>query len=160
MQRRWLSIAFGISVALNLFFAGLFSARVLQHRDPRAERPGHGPVDAGPRRFRQRPRPFAWMSDAERDELRPRRRDLRTTRAAAEEALRAEPFDLERLRSALGDLRRDTDAIQASVHEYMLRRAAGMSTEERRRLADAQWGETRGGGRPGESGPAPRGAPR
>ncbi len=147
MQRRWLAIILGVSVALNLFCVGLYGARVLQHRDPHVGRPEFGPTGGGPRRVRQRPRPFDWMTDAERTELRPHRRDLRVSRGAAEEALRAEPFDLERLRAALGGLRRETDGIQATVHEFMLRRVGSMSPEERRRLADAQWGEERGGGR-------------
>jgi uncharacterized membrane protein len=157
MQRRWFAIILGVSVALNLFFVGLFSARVLRDREPHVERAGHGPVAGGARRFRQRPRPFEWMSDAERDELRPRRKALRMTRGVAEEALRAEPFDGARLRTALGDLRRETDEIQASVHEFMLQRAGSMSSEERQRLADAQWGAPRGG--PSEGGPR-EGGPR
>lgn len=58
--------------------------------------------------------------------------------------MRAEPFDAERLRQALAVLRKETDGIQASVHEYMLRRAGAMSADERRHLADAQWGPERG----------------
>jgi len=166
MQRRWLSIILGLSVALNLFGLGLFGARAFRDREPHAahERPDHA---AGPsRRFRQRPRPFEWMSEAERDQLRPRRKALRATRRAAEEALRAQPFEVERLRVALGRLRSDTDAIQASVHDFMLQRAGGMNAEERQRLADAQWGperdEPRGGGprRGGPRGEDGRGEPR
>jgi uncharacterized membrane protein len=152
MQRRWFAIILGVSVALNLFFLGLFAARGLREREAHVERAGHGPVAGGPRRFRQRPRPFEWMTEAERDQLRPRRKALRGTRQVAEDALRAEPFDAARLRTALGDLRRETDEIQASVHEFMLQRAGSMSPEERQRLADAQWGAERAG--------EPRGGPR
>jgi len=84
------------------------------------------------------------MDESERAELRPRRRGLRGARHDAEAAMRAEPFDPERLRQALGALRGETDAIQASVHEYMLRRANAMSAAERGHLADAQWGPERG----------------
>ncbi|HTV24477.1 MAG TPA: periplasmic heavy metal sensor, partial [Polyangiaceae bacterium] len=88
-----------------------------------------------------------WMTDAQRDELRPRRRALRGSRHAVEDALRAEPFDREKLGHALGELRRQTDDIQASVHQYMLQRAEAMSGDERRRLADSQWpsGDARDG---------------
>jgi uncharacterized membrane protein len=139
MRTRWLAIVLGVSVALNLFFLGLFSARAFQRRDAHDMRPGHAMVGDGPRRPRQRPRPFDWMSDEERDQLRPPRRELRNTRREVEQALRAEPFDRERLGQALGQLRRQTDGIQASVHEFMLRRAEAMSADERRRLADSQW---------------------
>jgi uncharacterized membrane protein len=139
MRTRWLAIVLGASVALNLFFLGLFSARAFQRNEAREMRPGHAMVGDGPRRLRQRPRAFDWMSDEERDQLRPPRRELRSTRHEVEQALRAEPFDREKLGLALGKLRRETDGIQASVHEFMLRRAEGMNADERRRLADSQW---------------------
>jgi uncharacterized membrane protein len=140
MRTRWLAIVLGISVALNLFFVGLFSARVFQRSEPRSAHAGHANVGEGsPRRIRQRMRAFDWMSEEERDQLRPRRRELRDTRRQVEQALSAEPFDREKLSQALGELRRETDGIQASVHEFMLRRAEGMNAEERRRLADSQW---------------------
>jgi uncharacterized membrane protein len=147
MRTRWLAIVLGISVALNLFFLGLFSARAFQRSEAGSMRSGHGIVgEGGPRRIRQRPRAFDWMSEEERDQLRPRRRELRNTRREMERALRAEPFDREKLSQVLAELRRETDGIQASVHEFMLRRAESMNVEERRRLADSQW-QGPGGGR-------------
>lgn len=138
MRSRWLTLAVAISVALNLFFVGLFSASAFQRAEVGAERPGRDRSAAGSRQRWQRSRPFEWMSEEQRSELRPRRKGLRAARREAAEALRAEPFEPERLRQALGALRHETDLIQASVHEYMLRRAASMSAEERRRLADNQ----------------------
>ncbi len=139
MRRRWLAIVLGVSVALNLFFLGLFSARAFQRSEVRPERPPHGATAGGPRRFRQRARSFDWMTDDEREQLRPRRKALRGLRREVQEALRADPFELDQLNRALSELRRETDGIQASVHELMLRRAQGMNAEERRRLADSQW---------------------
>lgn len=147
MRARWLSIALAVSVALNLFCLGFLSARAFQRGEGRAERPRPAAAGRGQHRPRQRPRPFEWMTEAERDELRPRRRALRASRRAVEEALRAEPFEREALTQALGELRRQTDDIQASVHELMLRRAAGMSGDERRRMADSQWQRRGRGGR-------------
>jgi uncharacterized membrane protein len=139
MRRRWLAIVLGVSVALNLFFVGLLSARAFQRSEVRHERPPYAGTAGNPRRFRQRSRPFDWMSEAEREQLRPRRKALRGLRHDVEEALTAEPFDREKLSHALSELRRETDGIQASVHEFMLQRAEGMNAEERRRLADSQW---------------------
>lgn len=139
MRTRWLAIVLGVSVALNLFFVGWFGGRAFQRRDVYAERARHAAVGDGPHRPRQRPRSFDWMSEAERDELRPRRMALRGTRREVEQALRAEPFDREKLNQALSQLRRETDGIQASVHEFMLRKTESMSDEERRQLADSQW---------------------
>lgn len=150
MRARSWAIVLGISVALNLFFLGWFSARSLQRRELHPGPPARGQLAGGPRRVReQHPRPLEWMSEAERSELRPTRKGLRSARRDAEAAMRAEPFDPERLRQALAALRSKTDEIQASAHEYMLRRATAMSPDERRRLADAQWGPERGpmGGR-------------
>jgi uncharacterized membrane protein len=143
MRSRWWAIVLGVSVALNLFFLGWVSARALQRAEIHAEHVSHGRAGAGPRRTWQGPRPLSWMSESERAELRPRRKGLRSARRDAEDAMRAEPFDPERLGQALGALRTETGAIQASVHEYMLRRATVMSADERRRLADAQWGPER-----------------
>lgn len=139
MRTRWLAIVLGVSVALNLFFLGFLSARAFQRGEPHAERPPHAAPGSRARRSRQRQRAFDWMTDAQRDELRPRRRELRGSRHAVEDALRAEPFDREKLSLALGDLRRQTDEIQASVHQFMLQRAESMSGDERRRLAESQW---------------------
>jgi uncharacterized membrane protein len=140
MRTRWLAIVLGVSVALNLFFLGFLSARAFQRGEPHAERRApHAASGARERRSWQRHRAFDWMTDAQRDELRPRRRALRGTRHAVEEALRAEPFDREKLSQALTELRRQTDDIQASVHQFMLQRAESMSGDERRRLAESQW---------------------
>jgi uncharacterized membrane protein len=147
MRARWWAIVLGVSVALNLFFIGWYGARVLSHREVRAERAEHAPAGGGPRHAGQRQRPFDWMSESERAELRPRRKGLRSARRDAEQALRAEPFDAERLRRALGVLRTETDAIQGSVHEYMVRRASAMDAAGRQHLADKQWGPERGSGR-------------
>lgn len=150
MRSRWWVIVLGLSVGLNLFFAGWYGARALSHREIRLDRAEHGPERGGPRRAGLRQRPFDWMSENERAELRPRRKGLRSARRDAEQALRAEPFDAERLRRALGVLRTETDAIQGSVHEYMIRRASAMDAAGRQHLADKQWGPERGPGRGSE----------
>lgn len=151
MRARWWVIVLGLSVGLNLFFVGWYGARALAHREMRSEHADHGPAGGGPRRGWQRQRPFDWMSENERAELRPRRKGLRSARRDAEQALRAEPFDAEQLRRALGVLRTETDAIQGSVHEYMVRRASAMDAAGRQHLADKQWGPERGPGRGPES---------
>jgi uncharacterized membrane protein len=150
MRARWWVLVLGLSVGLNLFFVGWYGARAFSHREMRHERPDHGPAMGGPRRSGLRQRPFDWMSESERAELRPRRKGLRSARRDAEQALRAEPFDAEQLRRALGVLRTETDAIQGSVHEYMVRRASAMDAAGRQHLADKQWGPERGPGRGSE----------
>jgi uncharacterized membrane protein len=142
MSRRTLLMLLGLSVAINLFCLGVVAARAWQraewrsHRD--AARPAFGEARRGP--GPPRPEPFRWLSEAERAELRPPRKALRATRRQAEEVLRAEQFDVEKFRAALAALRAETDGIQASVHELLIRRASSLNVEERRRLADANWG--------------------
>ena len=62
---------------------------------------------------------------------------LRALREDAEQLLRAESFDSGQLRTTLEALRRETDGIQTSVHELLIRRADTLDPEQRRRLADA-----------------------
>src|SRR5688572_1844815 len=125
MSRRALLIIIGVSVALNLFFMGVVAARAWQRVEWRSHHEAHGPGGAGPRRQKGAPRaePMQWLSEAERVELRPRRKALRGLRREAEQALRAESFDAQRFRSALEAFRVETDKIQGSVHELLIRHA-------------------------------------
>ena len=132
MRTRSLAVVLAVSVALNLFFLGVVAARVWQRAEPREARPTHMQ-----RREHRPAEPFRWLSDAERAELRPRRKALRGLREDAEQRLRAESFDSGKLRTTLEALRRETDAIQTSVHELLLSKAETLDAEQRRRLADA-----------------------
>jgi uncharacterized membrane protein len=141
MSRRTLLLIVAISVAVNLFCLGVVAARAWQRAEWRSRWDGHAPSGFDGRRG---PRPsraeaFRWLSEAERAELRPRRKALRGLRREAEEALRAEQFDSEKFRAALGALRLETAQIQGSVHELLIRRAGEMSVDERRRLADSNF---------------------
>lgn len=149
MRQRWLTIALAISVALNLFFLGVAAARWWQHRQWRAQRwtdaPGlnvPAPKAEGQRHERRhrRGRPLSWMTEAERAELRPKRQALVGVRRDAERVLSAEPFDPAKFQSALEALRTETAQIQAAVHQKLMQRAAALSPEERRRLAEVSWG--------------------
>jgi uncharacterized membrane protein len=141
MSRRALLIIIGISVALNLFFMGVVAARVWHRVEWRSHRVAHGPAVGGPRRRPGPPHaePMQWLSEAERAELRPRRKALRGLRREAEQALRAERFDAQKLRTALEAFRLETDKIQASVHELLIRQAETLDFEQRQRLADSHW---------------------
>lgn len=140
MRTRTLSLLLAVSVALNLFFLGVLAARVWQRAELRGARPTHAL-----RREHRQAEPLRWLSDAERAELRPRRKALRALREEAEQLLRAESFDSQKLRTTLESLRRETDGIQTSVHELLMRRAETLGAEQRRRLADA-WTPQSGAG--------------
>lgn len=157
MRQRWLTIALAVSVALNVFFLGVAAARWWQHRKWRAERWGdsaslstaapRGDGERAERRHRRgRGAPLSWMTEAERAELRPKRQALVGIRRDAEQVLAADPFDAKKFQSALEALRTETAQIQSVVHQKLLQRAATLSLEERRKLADVSWGT------PGERG--------
>ena len=102
----------------------------------------------GPRR---RGEPFPWLSQQEKEELRPKREALVEARRDAEQVLVADPLDPAKLGSALGVVRAQTTQLQATVHERLIQHAQSLGLEERRKLADMSWGT------PGERGrPPPR----
>ena len=145
MSRRVLTILLGLSVALNLFFLGVTAARVWHDGRWSAESQAHSRTGAaagsGARRDPRRHRDaLSWLSDAERDQLRPRRKALLGIRRDAETVLRTEPFDAPKLKHSLDALRAETDQIQSSVHQLLLQRAETLGPAERRRLADVGWG--------------------
>ena len=144
MSRRLITILLGLSVALNLFFLGVTAARVWHDVRWRSEWQAHSranPGSGGPRRDPRHHRdPLSWLSDAERDQLRPRRRALLGIRRQAETVLRTEPFDAPKFKQSLDALRSQTDQIQLSVHQLLLQRAEALGPAERRRLADVGWG--------------------
>lgn len=160
MTRRWMMIAFAVSVALNLFFLGIASARWWQHRQWRTQRwgdpalnmaggaPGPARMD-GHRGPRRRGEPFPWLSQQEKEELRPKREALIEARRDAEQVLVAEPLDPVKLGSALEAVRAQTTQLQATMHERLLQHAQTLGLEERRKLADMSWGTPGERGRPG-----------
>ncbi|HEU4582633.1 MAG TPA: periplasmic heavy metal sensor [Polyangiaceae bacterium] len=159
MTRRWLTIAFAVSVALNLFFLGVAAARFWQHREWRTRRWGDpalnmaggaaGPARPDGHRGPRRREPFPWLSQQEKEELRPKRQALVEARRDAEQVLVADPLDAAKLGSALETVRAQTARLQASVHERLIQHAQSMGLEERRKLADMSWGT------PGERGRRP-----
>jgi uncharacterized membrane protein len=134
MTHRTTAILLAISVALNLFFLGVVTSWAWHRRHDVGHERRMATAHRGPR-----PDTSSWLSDAERAELRPRRKALRSLRREAEQSLRSEAFDPEKFRGSLAALRVETDAIQASLHELMVKKAAGASVDERRKLADANW---------------------
>ena len=159
MTRRWVMIAFAVSVALNLFFLGIAAARFWQHRQWRMQRwgdsalnmaggPGGAPRMDGHRGPRRRGEPFPWLSQQEKEELRPRREALIEARRDAEQVLVTDPLDPAKLGSALETVRAQTTQLQAAMHARLLQHAQTLGLEERRKLADMSWGTPGERGRP------------
>lgn len=137
ISRRAIAVTLSLSVALNVFALGAVASWAWQRRDPY----GHHRPPAGLERREEAPRQhaFGWLSEPERAELRSRRKVLRQLRREAEDVLRADNLDAEKLRASLAALRRETDAVQSTVHEHLLRRASELGPNERRRLAEVHW---------------------
>jgi uncharacterized membrane protein len=144
VSRRLITILLGLSVALNLFFLGVTAARLWHDGRGRSEWQAHHTDSAARSGARRDPRrhrdALSWLSEAERDQLRPRRRALLGIRREAETVLRTEPFDAPKFKQSLDALRAQTDQIQSSVHQLLLQRAETLGPTERRRLADVGWG--------------------
>jgi len=139
MTRRWVMIAFAVSVALNLFFLGIATARFWQHRqwrmhgwaDPALNMAG-GP--AGPARRdghrgpRRRGEPFPWLSQQEREELRPKREALIEARRDAEQVLVADPLNLHAVGCVFAAKGRETQrALPLLINDFVM--AEELATE-------------------------------
>jgi len=71
--------------------------------------------------------------------LRGPREGLIAARAAAREALVAEPFQPEALDRALGKLRTESDAAQVAFHRVLSDMVRSLGPEQRRKLAESRW---------------------
>jgi hypothetical protein len=115
-----LSWALALSVGLNLFLLGFGAARVWRGRA------GHRPALM---RLLGPPTPA----------LRAQRDELNAARRRVGDALEAEPFDRERAERALVDLRASAARGQELLHQRLLERAAQMTREQRRKLAEQRY---------------------
>jgi uncharacterized membrane protein len=104
---------------------------------------------------------FGSMSEADRDKLRetvmregarsvPLFRELREARQEFERVARAEPFDAERARAALAEVREAESALQDRSGDLIVRILAELPAEERARvLVEMREGSWRSRGAPG-----------
>lgn len=138
---RWLLLA---SLALNLFFVGVGGALLLQ---------GFGSDTAVPRAAADRSlagrieRIAAALPPADADRLRKaykeRQSEIDGARAAYRDkqeavraALRAQPFNLETLKTAMAEMRAARQAFDVSIHGFFAQQASEMSEAGRQALAN------------------------
>lgn len=150
---RWLLL---VSLALNLFFIGVGGALLLQ---------GFGSDTFAPRAAYDRSvagrieRIAAVLPPADADRLRKaykeRQSEIDGARAAYRDkqeavraALRAQPFNLETLKTAMAEMRAARQAFDLSIHGFFAQQASEMSEAGRQALAD------RSRTRPGASQPS------
>lgn len=159
--------ALGLSIGLNLAFAGWLAAqswrrsrawRHVQKDQSAFEVPavsGKAPPAEkreGRRRgrlSRRRRGGLGWLPPAERKSLRAQHKVLKESRQQAEALLRAEEFDAPRFAGQLEQLRLKTSEIQREVHRILAKEAQSGSVEARRELAEHSWAAFSRGGRVG-----------
>jgi uncharacterized membrane protein len=138
---RWLLLA---SLALNLFFIGVGGALLLQAYafDPPAPPAGSNRSIAGriERIAATLPREDAEKLragyQARRDEIDGARAAYRDRQDAMRAVLRAEPFDLEALRTAMSEMRAARQNFDRRIHDFFAQQASQMSAAGRQKLAD------------------------
>ncbi|MEM1401171.1 MAG: periplasmic heavy metal sensor [Pseudomonadota bacterium] len=133
-RRRWLFGLLAVSIAINLFFAGLVAGRLVGGRDGLP--PGPPPLVQGPGRVFEglgidyRGRALRHL-EGKSGELRAHTKDLMAARRAVAEALVAEPFDREALDEAFAMLRAVSETTQAALHGVIADAAGDLPAEER-----------------------------
>jgi uncharacterized membrane protein len=138
---RWLLLA---SLALNLFFIGVGGALLLQGfgSDTFASRAAYDRSVAG-----RIERIAAVLPPADADRLRKaykeRQSEIDGARAAYRDkqeavraALRAQPFNLETLKTAMAEMRAARQAFDLSIHGFFAQQASEMSEAGRQALAN------------------------
>ena len=152
MRNRWLIGGLVVSVVVNLALAGFVAGRMTRDFAPG---PGFDPMVGVTRlvRFLEEERRREVLGDLrrQRHEVRASLRGVKGAQGQIVEAVRADPFDEDALRRALGEFRGRLEASQAGSHEMFVTMVARLTPEERRLLAQALRGPRwRRGDRPGE----------
>lgn len=123
-------------------------AQVSDERGPgrefgqRGERGGRGGGDRGPLSFmRQLPEdvrePLMTALKNDRENMRSRMDSMRSAHQELATLTKTEPFDESKVRAQLEKMRGEQSAVQAHVHEILLKVIAGMTPEQRAKLADS-----------------------
>ncbi len=136
---RWMRIAFGVSLALNLAIVGILVGTFARFGGPPSG--GHGMVSYAMPYVRALPR------DVQREMFRAVRNQLpdnsggrqarRVLYAEMIEALKADPFDAARVQTILEQQNDTAIALQTAAHRAWLERVGAMSLEDRSAYADA-----------------------
>lgn len=136
---RWMRIAFGVSLALNLAVVGILVGTFARFAGPPSR--GHGMLSYAMPYVRALPR------DVQREMFRTVRSQLpediggrqarRVLYGEMIEALKADPFDPGRVQSILDRQNDAAVAVQTAAHGVWLERIGAMSLEDRSVYADA-----------------------
>ncbi len=143
LSGKWLRRLLFASLAVNLFFVGLVSARVvLDVEIPGFERERRGFHELPhPRTLRaalppERQELLEATLDAHREAVRAEFRSLNAARQRVADAIRAVPFDPAELEAAFDVLRQKNSDTAASLHLMLSELIARLEDEERAAVAD------------------------
>jgi uncharacterized membrane protein len=133
------------SLALNLFFIGAITARVVM-RDRRPELGAraflhHSGLDHASKDVQK-------LVHKNRGAVRERMHELSDARKQARAALQAEPFDPAQLDAAFERVRTRTVEMQQEMHKSFSEVAGKLDREQRKRMAEALWRRPGQGGTP------------
>ncbi|MDD9939598.1 MAG: periplasmic heavy metal sensor [Myxococcales bacterium] len=132
--RRLVAIGLALSLLLNVFLLGFVFARLL---GPSPSRHEHRTDREAIMERRAKRGPMRAMLREHRGALRGKRKQVRRARRAVRDALVADPFEPERLRTALSDLRQATHDAQEALHGALLETVPKLSPEARAELSRA-----------------------
>lgn len=126
----WLTV----SLLFNLLLLGLVTGMALRQIPDRPDR-GDRPRYTSEMTPDARKAMFGLMRESYR-ETRAEREVRDAARRALSEALKAEPFDSDRVRAAFADLREADNAVHAATHDAMIVRLQALPPEQRQGVAD------------------------
>lgn len=142
-KRRWKTLALILSVALNLFIIAFILGQATRgYLDD-----GRRPFDRGALRVdwthmveslppEARDQARAILREGS-DQMRDMIRNLQRARETAAQAALADPYDEEAARAAFAEVRRRTAEVQQLIQEGLLRLAADLTPQERRRMFES-----------------------
>ena len=130
-SRPW-ALLFVASLAINLFLAGMLTARWL-HRSGMNGAAAMGPM--GLRYLGPEAQPIvkrAWAG--RKDDMAQRMRSVRDSKKRAAATLSADPFDPARASAALADYRASVSSVQQTAHEALIEMARDLTPAQRKKL--------------------------
>lgn len=138
---RWMKIALFGSLALNLIVVGAAAGFAWRHHG--VLQAANAPQHLSPSLLSyastlppERHKELSALTEGQRQNVRPLRRQLREAREETVNALVAEPFAKERFEAAQSRLLIADQKAREAVHELYTAIAVNMTTEERRGFAD------------------------
>lgn len=126
-NRKLLVLALLASLALNVFFLGFSSARLGRRWSGRG-------ADAWGDHAALREK---WKEQT--GGLRGRREAVEVARRGVRTAFASETFDAQSLAAALAALRSETNETQAAVDQALVRFAATLGPDDRKKVAESRW---------------------